>query len=73
MSVKYVCRYCGQDIGHIDNPDVTERQLGFQFLTTEERKHIISYETNGDIVAKVVCEYCQEALERNPELIYPLQ
>lgn len=73
MSIKYVCRYCEKEIGHIDSPNVTESQLGFHFLTPDERKHIISYENNGDVVARVVCEYCQEALERNPELVNPLQ
>ncbi len=73
MSIKYVCRYCGKEIGEIDDGNVTEFQLGFHFLTPEERKHIISYEADGDTVAKIICEYCQEALERNPELSHPLQ
>ncbi|MBO8172679.1 MAG: anti-sigma-F factor Fin family protein [Bacillaceae bacterium] len=73
MSVKYVCRYCGKEIGSIHDNHITEYQLGFHFLTPEERKHIISYTSDGDIVARVICEYCQEALERNPELSNPLQ
>jgi hypothetical protein len=29
---------------------------------------MISYQPNGDIHVKTICEDCQEALTRNPEL-----
>ncbi|TCS80162.1 anti-sigma-F factor Fin family protein [Tepidibacillus fermentans] len=67
--IKYVCKHCGHHLGLIDQAVVDEARLGFDSLTIEERESIISYESNGDIVANVVCEYCQEALEQNPELI----
>jgi hypothetical protein len=73
MSIKYICPYCKNKIGEIQADEVTEMQLGLHFLTPEERQHIISYETNGDLVAKVTCEYCAEAVNRYPELINPLQ
>jgi hypothetical protein len=50
--------------------------LGFHFLTPEERSDIIAYDSNGDVTVKVVCDYCREAVERNPELLLvvnPLQ
>jgi hypothetical protein len=68
MSIRYVCRYCNHNIGHIEQ-SVTEEQLGFQSLTAEEREHIISYQENGDIQANVVCEHCQETIQRHPELL----
>jgi hypothetical protein len=37
-------------------------------LTPEERRDIISYNIDGDVTVKVVCDYCREALEENPEL-----
>ncbi|HJV47537.1 MAG TPA: anti-sigma-F factor Fin [Bacillota bacterium] len=73
MSIKYVCQYCNTTIGAVDSSHVSEMQLGWHFLTPEERKHIISYEANGDAVARITCEYCNEAIQRHPELIYPLQ
>ncbi|TVY06801.1 anti-sigma-F factor Fin family protein [Paenibacillus cremeus] len=68
MSVKYTCRHCHTAIGEIDQPGVSEYQLGFHFLTPEERRDIISYNPNGDVTVKVVCDYCREALDANPEL-----
>ena len=54
----------------------SEMQLGFHFLTPEERSDIIAYNPNGDVTVKVVCDYCREAIESNPELLLvanPLQ
>lgn len=67
--IKYVCKHCGHHLGSIDQMVVSEDRLGFESLTPQERESIISYEANGDVVANVVCEYCQEALETNPELM----
>lgn len=68
MTVKYICRHCQTSIGEIHQGEVNEYQLGFHFLTPEERRDIISYNPNGDVTVKVVCDYCKEALEANPEL-----
>lgn len=76
MSVKYVCRHCHTQIGHILRDDLNEFQLGFHFLTPEERSDIISYNPNGEVLVKVVCEFCKEALDAHPELMLqanPLQ
>ncbi|WP_248929097.1 anti-sigma-F factor Fin family protein [Paenibacillus hamazuiensis] len=68
MSVKYICRHCQTLIGQLEDKHVNESLLGFHFLTPEERRDIISYDLNGDTTVKVVCDYCKEALEANPEL-----
>lgn len=76
MAVNYVCRHCRTPMGTIDGSDISEARLGFHFLTPEERSDIISYNLNGDVTVKVVCDYCHEALEANPELVLivnPLQ
>lgn len=68
MTVRYVCRYCGMKLGEISAP-VSEHDLGFDRLTPEERQDILRYGTDGTLIAQVVCEYCQETLERNPEWV----
>jgi hypothetical protein len=68
MAIKYICRHCLTFQGEINSNDVNEAQLGFHFLTPEERRDIISYNIDGDVTVKVVCDYCREALEENPEL-----
>lgn len=67
MSVKYYCRYCSTSMGEIDDPNVNELQLGFHFLTPEERRDIITYDQQN-VNVKLVCEYCKEALDAHPEL-----
>ena len=66
MAMNYHCRHCGTMIGSIDHIDVQSETLGFHKLTDEERRDMINYESNGDILIKSICEYCQESLERNP-------
>jgi hypothetical protein len=68
MAVNYICRHCRTPIGTIDSDRVSEAVLGFHFLTPEERSDIIAYNPNGDVTVKVICDYCREALETNPEL-----
>ncbi|MFE5324458.1 anti-sigma-F factor Fin [Paenibacillus sp. NPDC056579] len=68
MAIKYVCRHCRTLIGELEQQHVSEELLGFHFLTPEERQSIISYNPNGDMTVNVVCDYCKEALENNPEL-----
>lgn len=68
MAVNYICRHCRTSIGSIHGSDVTEQQLGFHFLTPEERSDIIAYDSNGDVTVKVVCDYCREAIDANPDL-----
>jgi len=76
MAVNYICRHCRTSMGSIQDSAVTEQQLGFHFLTPEERSDIITYDSNGDVTVKVVCDYCNDALHSNPDLLLisnPLQ
>jgi hypothetical protein len=76
MSIKYTCRHCSTLIGQINQDNISEYQLGFHFLTPEERRDIISYNLNGDVTVSIVCDYCRQAIEEHPELtlvVNPLQ
>lgn len=68
MALRYYCRHCGVNVGTIDSISIHSESLGINLLTDIERKEMVSYEQNGDITIKTICEDCQEALERNPEL-----
>ncbi len=68
MTIHYICRHCRSVIGQIHQDGIEEAQLGFDFLTPEERSDIITYNRNGDTTVKVVCDYCKEALDQHPEL-----
>lgn len=68
MAVTYECRHCHMPLGRFEPDEVPEYKLGLQFLTPEERKRIIAYNSNGDVTVKVVCDYCAQILESYPEL-----
>ncbi|MBD8071014.1 anti-sigma-F factor Fin family protein [Bacillus sp. PS06] len=68
MALHYFCRHCGVKVGSIDQMSLYTDSLGFHQLTDDERQDMITYESTGDIHVKTICEDCQEALERNPDL-----
>jgi hypothetical protein len=67
MAIEYVCRYCHVHMGRIDSDTLTESELGFDQLTPEERKDIITSDIFGNCYVHIVCESCQEVLEGHPE------
>ncbi|WP_019640024.1 anti-sigma-F factor Fin family protein [Paenibacillus fonticola] len=68
MAINYVCRHCRTLIGRIEAANVSETQLGFHFLTPDERRDIITYDSSGDTTVRMTCDYCREALSNHPEL-----
>jgi len=68
MAVNYECRHCRSLLGRFESGEVPEYRLGLHFLTPEERKRIIAYNSNGDVTIRVICEYCSQTLESYPEL-----
>ncbi|MRG27020.1 MULTISPECIES: anti-sigma-F factor Fin [Laceyella] len=72
MAIYYVCRHCRLPLGHIADGQATESQLGFDQLTPEERKDIITNDAAGNQVVNITCESCQQVLESHPErVLYP--
>ena len=68
MAIQYKCGYCGTEIGRIEHMQADAQKLGFDALTPEERKSIITYNQEGDMIVTISCDYCSEALSYNPEL-----
>lgn len=64
-------------MGEIDGARVTPEALGFSILTAGERADMIQYDAmNETTYVKTVCEHCEAALRRHPELLLsqtPLQ
>ncbi|WP_428910335.1 anti-sigma-F factor Fin family protein [Niallia sp. Krafla_26] len=67
MSIHYQCRHCGVKLGTLDQTRVDAERLGLHTLSVEERQAIVSYDSNGDIQIKSICEDCQESFLRNPD------
>ncbi|WP_216831200.1 anti-sigma-F factor Fin family protein [Alkalihalobacterium elongatum] len=68
MAIHYQCRHCQLNLGKIEATTLSSTQLGFDHLNDLERKEMINYDGNGNVHVKVICEDCQEALDRNPDL-----
>ncbi|MBO2945945.1 anti-sigma-F factor Fin family protein [Paenibacillus sp. F411] len=68
MAINYVCRHCRTHQGVIDSRGISESRLGLDALTPEERRDIIAYDFNGEMIVNVTCDHCREALEMHPEL-----
>ncbi|MCM3164655.1 anti-sigma-F factor Fin family protein [Metabacillus litoralis] len=68
MALHYYCRHCGVKVGSLENQSLSSQQLGFDSLTNDERQEMITYQQNGDMHVKTICEDCQDALHRNPDL-----
>ncbi len=67
MAIHYHCRHCGTNLGVLDRFSVHSEQIGLSILSSQERQEMVSYQPDGSIYIKAICEDCQEALERNPQ------
>lgn len=67
MAIHYRCRHCGVEIGTIEDSAVNSEQLGFHLLNDEERQEMITYDYQGNLQVKAICEDCHESLQRNPD------
>ncbi|WLR50908.1 anti-sigma-F factor Fin family protein [Bacillus tianshenii] len=67
MAIRYYCRHCGYKVGEISDLTASAERLGFHHLTDQERLDMLTYQANGDIDVKTICEDCHEALHRNPD------
>jgi hypothetical protein len=74
MRIAYVCRHCHHQVGQLNQPNWSfqdaNRLCGFGTLSTVEQRDTIAYNHNESVAyVHVVCDYCQEAMESNPELL----
>ncbi len=67
MSIVYKCRHCEHVIGTLEERTVDTSMLGWDQLSVEEKKEMIHYQANGDIVIRTICENCQESLGQHPQ------
>jgi len=67
MSLVYTCRHCGHVIGKLEQEKSSISRLGLDQLSAKDKQEMISYQSNGDIHIKSICESCQETLGNNPQ------
>lgn len=74
MRIEYMCKYCNHMVGELNKPEwgesEAEQHLGLNRLDPVERTEAIAYNGNHEVMyVQTVCDYCQSAVERNPELL----
>lgn len=62
MKVRYVCDCCREVIAELDDPRLTEEQLGIELLTPEDYEQFVQYDAET-IVLSALCEECSDALQ----------
>ncbi|MCF6139593.1 anti-sigma-F factor Fin family protein [Pseudalkalibacillus berkeleyi] len=67
MSVYYACKHCNVHIGKLDVSSVATTNLGLDQLTDQEREEYVSYDDDGHVYVKSICEDCYEMLNKNPD------
>ncbi|WP_373894541.1 anti-sigma-F factor Fin [Virgibacillus natechei] len=66
MAIVYKCRHCGNEIGKLEEKVVDTSLLGFDKLSTKDKKEMIHYADNGDVHIQAICENCEETLGHHP-------
>ncbi|MGM9987004.1 MAG: anti-sigma-F factor Fin [Bacillaceae bacterium] len=66
MSIRYYCRYCGSLLGTIQHEHINEISIVLEQLSDDEKKEILSFSKDGNILIKTVCENCEQTLDGNP-------
>lgn len=67
MSIVYRCRHCEYMVGTLMKENIDIPKLGWDQLTAEERKEMVQYGENGDILIQTICESCESALAHHPD------
>lgn len=67
MAIVYTCKHCGKEIGKLDQQTVDATMLGLDRLSTEDKREMIHYQSNGDIHIQAICENCEDSLNSHPQ------
>lgn len=67
LAIHYTCKHCETDMGSLSQT-VETSHLGIDTLDQSHREEVLTYDDNGDIHVRAICEHCHEALTRNPAL-----
>lgn len=76
MAIVYQCSHCKQLIGKLEGHIIESSLLGIDQLTQKEKREMMEYKSNGDLIIYAICDYCEEAFAHHPhyhELDYFIQ
>ncbi|CAM3255337.1 anti-sigma-F factor Fin [Filibacter tadaridae] len=67
MSIRYTCRHCEVEMGKIPFESVKETVLLLQKIDTGEEERFLTYEKDGALTVRSICEQCEQSLQRFPD------
>ena len=67
MAIHYTCRHCETEIGTLPFESVKETILQLQKMDEGEEERFLTYEQDGELTVRCICEQCEQSLRRFPD------
>ncbi|MFJ7936804.1 anti-sigma-F factor Fin [Sporosarcina sp. NPDC096371] len=67
MAIRYTCRHCETEIGTLPFESVKETILQLQKTDEGQEDQFLTYEKDGDLTVRCICEQCEQSLLRFPD------
>ncbi|HJF32873.1 MAG TPA: anti-sigma-F factor Fin family protein [Sporosarcina psychrophila] len=67
MAIRYTCRHCETEIGILPFESVKETVLLLQQIDEGEAEQFLTYEKDGALTVRCICEQCEQSLQRFPD------
>ncbi len=67
MAIRYTCRHCETEIGTLPFESAKETILLLQKMDEGEEERFLTYEKNGELTVRCICEQCEQSLLRFPD------
>ena len=67
MAIRYTCRHCATEIGTLPFESVKDTILQLQKADEGQEEQFLTYEKDGDLTVRCICEQCEQSLQRFPD------
>jgi hypothetical protein len=67
MAIRYTCRHCETEIGTLPFESAQETILLLQKMDEGEAEQFLTYEKDGKLTVRCICEQCEQSLRSFPD------
>lgn len=67
MAIHYKCRHCNTEVGSLPFESARETVLLLQKMDEAEEERFLTYEKDGALTVRCICEQCEQSLQRFPD------
>lgn len=67
MAIRYKCRHCETEIGSLPFETAQGTILLLQKMDEEEEERFLTYEMDGELTVRCICEHCEQSLRSFPD------